>query len=86
MADYVAGSRANFVKLMNEKSAQLGLQNTHFETVHGLDAPGQFTTAGDLAVIARAIIMSEPAEYHMYSEVADTEWHHAAEPQRPAVG
>ncbi|HGM5911579.1 TPA: serine-type D-Ala-D-Ala carboxypeptidase, partial [Serratia marcescens] len=68
MADYVAGSQANFVKLMNEKSAQLGLQNTHFETVHGLDAPGQFTTAGDLAVIARAIIMSEPAEYHMYSE------------------
>lgn len=36
--------------------------------MHGLDAPGQFTTAGDLAVISRAIIMSEPAEYHMYSE------------------
>ncbi|WP_420136181.1 serine-type D-Ala-D-Ala carboxypeptidase DacD [Serratia liquefaciens] len=68
MADYMAGSQAAFVKLMNEKSAQLGLQNTHFETVHGLDAPGQFTTAGDLAVISRAIIMSEPAEYHMYSE------------------
>ncbi|MGO2438851.1 MAG: serine-type D-Ala-D-Ala carboxypeptidase DacD [Serratia proteamaculans] len=68
MADYVAGSQAAFVKLMNGKSAQLGLQNTHFETVHGLDAPGQFTTAGDLAVISRAIIMSEPAEYHMYSE------------------
>lgn len=68
MADYVAGSQAAFVKLMNEKSTQLGLQNTHFETVHGLDAPGQFTTAGDLAVISRAIIMSEPAEYHMYSE------------------
>lgn len=68
MADYVAGSQAAFVKLMNEKSAQLGLQNTHFETVHGLDAPGQFTTAGDLAVISHAIIMSEPAEYHMYSE------------------
>ncbi|MGO4742000.1 serine-type D-Ala-D-Ala carboxypeptidase DacD [Serratia quinivorans] len=68
MADYVAGSQAAFVKLMNEKSAQLGLQNTHFETVHGLDAPGQFTTAGDLALISRAIIMSEPAEYHMYSE------------------
>lgn len=68
MADYVAGSQAAFVKLMNEKSVRLGLQNTHFETVHGLDAPGQFTTAGDLAVISRAIIMSEPAEYHMYSE------------------
>ncbi|WP_199636019.1 serine-type D-Ala-D-Ala carboxypeptidase DacD [Serratia sp. PAMC26656] len=68
MADYVAGNQAAFVKLMNEKSTQLGLQNTHFETVHGLDAPGQFTTAGDLAVISRAIIMSEPAEYHMYSE------------------
>ncbi|MDT3250199.1 serine-type D-Ala-D-Ala carboxypeptidase DacD [Serratia sp. root2] len=68
MADYVAGSQTAFVKLMNEKSTQLGLKNTHFETVHGLDAPGQFTTAGDLALISRAIIMSEPAEYHMYSE------------------
>lgn len=68
MADYVAGTQANFVNLMNQKVTQLGLQNTHFETVHGLDAPGQFTSAGDLAVISRAIIMSEPAEYHMYSE------------------
>lgn len=68
MADYVAGSQAAFVQLMNQKAAQLGLKNTHFETVHGLDAPGQFTTAGDLAQISRAIIMSEPAEYHMYSE------------------
>jgi len=68
MADYVAGSQTAFVDLMNNKAAQLGLKNTHFETVHGLDAPGQYTTAGDLAVISRAIIMSEPAEYHMYSE------------------
>jgi D-alanyl-D-alanine carboxypeptidase (penicillin-binding protein 5/6) len=68
MADYVAGSQAAFVNLMNQKAAQLGLQNTHFETVHGLDAPGQYTTAADLAQISRAIIMTEPAEYHMYSE------------------
>lgn len=68
MADYVAGSQSAFVQLMNQKAAQLGLKNTHFETVHGLDAPGQFTTAGDLAQIARAIILSEPEEYHMYSE------------------
>lgn len=68
MADYVAGSQTAFVDLMNNKAAQLGLKNTHFETVHGLDAPGQYTSASDLAVISRAIIMSEPAEYHMYSE------------------
>jgi D-alanyl-D-alanine carboxypeptidase (penicillin-binding protein 5/6) len=68
MADYVAGGQPAFVDLMNQYSAKLGLQNTHFETVHGLDAPGQFTTARDLATLSRAIIQGEPAEYQMYSE------------------
>ncbi|MDN5681967.1 MAG: serine-type D-Ala-D-Ala carboxypeptidase, partial [Ewingella sp.] len=39
-----------------------------FETVHGLDAPGQYTTSYDLAKLSRAIIGGEPEEYHMYSE------------------
>jgi len=68
LADYVAGSEANFVTMMNQYVEKLGLSNTHFETVHGLDAPGQFTTARDLAKLSRAIISGEPDFYQMYSE------------------
>ncbi|RWR01229.1 D-alanyl-D-alanine carboxypeptidase [[Pantoea] beijingensis] len=68
LADYVAGSQASFVTMMNEYVEKLGLKNTHFETVHGLDAPGQFTTARDLATLSQAIIKGEPDFYQMYSE------------------
>ncbi|MCZ4060775.1 serine-type D-Ala-D-Ala carboxypeptidase DacD [Pantoea sp. LMR881] len=68
LADYVAGSEANFVKLMNHYVESLGLTNTHFETVHGLDAPGQFSSASDMAKLSRAIIDGEPDFYAMYKE------------------
>ncbi|QGX93144.1 serine-type D-Ala-D-Ala carboxypeptidase DacD [Tatumella sp. TA1] len=68
LADYVAGSQENFVGLMNHYVEKLGLKNTHFETVHGLDAPGQHSTARDLAILSKAIIDGEPDFYHMYSE------------------
>jgi len=68
LADYVAGGEAQFVKMMNDYVQKLNLRDTHFETVHGLDAPGQHSSARDLAVLSRAIIHGEPAFYHMYSE------------------
>jgi D-alanyl-D-alanine carboxypeptidase (penicillin-binding protein 5/6) len=49
----VAGSEDAFVKLMNEKAVELGLKDTHFANTHGLDAPGHYTTAADLAVLGR---------------------------------
>lgn len=49
LADYVGGSEAGFVRMMNEKAAALGLTNTHFENPHGLDAPGHYSSARDLA-------------------------------------
>ncbi len=68
LADYVAGSQSSFVDLMNQYVSKLGMTNSHFETVHGLDAPGQYTTARDLAILSRAIINGEPDFYQMYSE------------------
>lgn len=68
LADYVAGGQPAFVQMMNNYAARLGLHDTHFETVHGLDAPGQHSSAYDLAVLSRAIIHGEPDFYHMYSE------------------
>ncbi|MBJ7221707.1 MULTISPECIES: D-alanyl-D-alanine carboxypeptidase DacA [unclassified Brenneria] len=68
MADYVAGSQDTFVNLMNGYVKALGLQNTHFETVHGLDAPGQFSSARDMALIGQALIRDVPEEYATYKE------------------
>ncbi|WP_447722749.1 D-alanyl-D-alanine carboxypeptidase DacA [Edwardsiella tarda] len=68
MADYVAGSQDAFVGLMNNYVKALGLQNTHFETVHGLDAQGQFSSARDMALIGQALIRDVPHEYAIYKE------------------
>lgn len=48
----IAGSIEEFAKLMNKKAEELGLQNSHFVTPHGLDENGHYTTAYELAVIA----------------------------------
>lgn len=49
LAEYTAGSERAFVALMNQKAAALGLENTHFENPHGLDAKAHHSSARDLA-------------------------------------
>ncbi|SCC01156.1 D-alanyl-D-alanine carboxypeptidase (penicillin-binding protein 5/6) [Kosakonia oryzendophytica] len=68
IADYVAGSQDSFVSLMNSYSQKLGLTNTTFKTVHGLDAPGQFSTARDMALLGKALIRDVPDEYAIHKE------------------
>ncbi|KMQ88753.1 d-alanyl-d-alanine carboxypeptidase [Lasius niger] len=68
LADYVAGSQDSFVGLMNNYAKSLGLQNTHFLTVHGLDAEGQYSTARDMALLSQALIRDVPEEYAIYKE------------------
>ncbi|MGP3593933.1 D-alanyl-D-alanine carboxypeptidase DacA [Vagococcus sp. WN89Y] len=68
MADYVAGSQDSFVGLMNSYVNALGLKNTHFQTVHGLDADGQYSSARDMALIGQALIRDVPNEYAIYKE------------------
>lgn len=48
----IAGSQEAFADRMNEKARELGLEDTHFVTPSGLDAPGHYTSAYDLAVLA----------------------------------
>ncbi len=52
----VAGSVEDFAALMNEKADELGLTNTHFVNPHGLDDEDHYTTAKELALIARAAL------------------------------
>ncbi len=52
----VAGSVEDFATLMNEKAEELGLTDTHFVNPHGLDHEDHYTTARELALIARAAL------------------------------
>ena len=51
LADQIAGSEQNFVKIMNQKAADLGMDNTHFENATGLHNENHYTTVKDLAIL-----------------------------------
>lgn len=51
LGDQIAGSEKGFVKMMNEKAADLGMDNTHFENTTGLHDENHYTTVKDLAIL-----------------------------------
>ena len=59
LAIYCGGTVEGFAELMNDKARNLGLKNTHFVNPNGLDAPGHYSTARDLAVLS-AYAMENP--------------------------
>ena len=59
LAIYCGGTVEGFAELMNDKARNLGLRGTHFENPNGLDSPGHYSTARDLAVLA-AYAMENP--------------------------
>ena len=59
LAIYCGGTVEGFAELMNDKARNLGLTGTHFENPNGLDSPGHYSTARDLAVLA-AYAMENP--------------------------
>ncbi len=59
LAEHVGGSVEGFVALMNAKASALGLAHTSFANPHGLDEPGHYTSAEDLATLA-TIAMADP--------------------------
>ena len=59
MAEYIGGTEENFVEMMNKKVKELGLNNTNFKNPHGLDEEDHYTTAYDLAVIAKELLKYE---------------------------
>ncbi len=59
MAEAIAGTTGAFVNKMNEKAKALGCINTNFANVHGLDDPNHYTTAHDMAIMARELLKHE---------------------------
>ena len=72
VAERLAGTEQAFVERMNQKLQELGLENTRFQTVDGWPAENQYTTAHDMAVLARAYIEnhSQALAYHKLPEFA----------------
>jgi len=66
LAIYCGGTVEGFAEMMNDKARVLGLTGTHFENPNGLDSPGHYSTARDLAVLA-AYAMENPIFYKTVS-------------------
>lgn len=60
MAEVIAGSEKKFVDMMNKKVKELGLKNTQFKNCTGLDEDGHYSSAYDMAMIARDLIINHP--------------------------
>ncbi len=67
LAEHVAGSEAAFVGLMNQDAADLRLAGSHFVNPHGLDAPGQTVSAGDMISLTLAAL-----HYPVFAQVVKT--------------
>ena len=59
IAEHIAGSVADFVRMMNQRAYELGCLNTHFSNPHGLHDESHYTTARDLSIITQAALKSE---------------------------
>jgi len=81
MSEKVAGSTEAFVKMMNNKAKELGLTNTNFVNPHGLDEDNHYTTAHDMAIMAKELLnhpkileFTSIYEYYMPKPDGSTTW------------
>lgn len=61
MADYLEGSQDAFVKKMNQKAQELGMNDTCFKNCHGIDEDGHLTSAYDIAIMSRELLVNHPS-------------------------
>ncbi|MFL0197968.1 D-alanyl-D-alanine carboxypeptidase family protein [Clostridium sp. WILCCON 0269] len=80
LADQIGGSEQGFVKMMNQKAAELGMDNTHFENVTGLHDENHYTTVKDLA-----ILLSYALQNDTFREIF-TSSHHSTQPTNKHPG
>ena len=60
MAEYIAGSEDVFVQLMNDRAKELNMNDTCFKNCHGIDEDGHITSANDIALMARELLLNHP--------------------------
>lgn len=68
LAEFVAGSESAFADIMNQQAQLLGMKDTQYVNATGLPSPEHYSTAHDLALLARAIVRDYPENYPLYAE------------------
>ena len=81
IAEHIAGSESAFADIMNQDAKVLGMNNTHFVNATGLPAQNHYSSARDLAILAKALITHFPEQYKIYAEKYFT-WNDIRQPNR----
>ena len=81
VAEHIAGSEDAFADMMNTTAEKLGMTGSHFMNATGLPNPEHYSTAHDMARLARAIIYEDPAHYAIYSQ-KEFFWNNIKQPNR----
>ena len=56
LGEYIAGSEELFIKMMNDRAKELGMENTQFMNITGLDKEGHYTSAYDISIMSRELL------------------------------
>lgn len=67
LAEHIGGTEEGFVSMMNQMAQRMGMNDTQFANSTGLPSKDHYTTARDMAVLARAVIRDHPDHYKLYS-------------------
>lgn len=81
LSEYIAGSEGAFADIMNQQAKILGMKDSHFMDPTGLPRPDHYSSAYDLALLARAIIENYPENYKIYKDKYFT-WNNIRQPNR----
>jgi len=81
LAEYIAGSEEAFADMMNAAAQRLGMTNSHFVNSTGLPHPDHYSSAADMAKLARAIIYEDPEHYSIYAQ-KEFLWNNIKQPNR----
>lgn len=68
LAENIYGGEKNFIKRMNEKAQQIGMSNTHFVNPSGLPHRKQLSTAYDLALMVKHLLIEHPQHYALFGQ------------------
>lgn len=81
LAEHIAGSEDAFADMMNATAERLGMKNSHFMNATGLPHPEHYSSAHDMAILARAIINEDAEHYAIYSQ-KEFLWNNIKQPNR----
>ncbi|MEX2496176.1 MAG: D-alanyl-D-alanine carboxypeptidase family protein [Woeseia sp.] len=84
LAEHVAGDESVFAEVMNQYALELGMNDSHFRNTTGLPQENHYSTARDMATLARAVVNEFPAYYEWYS-VREYEYNGISQPNRNAL-